>query len=187
MIKDIPLIKKSCNYRADNWPNGYRVTSAGYDIFSACCRAVPSRCGLYNEGKPYNPPRNGIRSQLKNSNKCNVEAKVPKEIPLNEFSLRRYLKRLQQSGNHRNMISQIEYLLTLAKASKSGLLPITYVQSNGGRLYAEGAVNLQNCKREMILPSNSGHATKWSKLSTRGDSHDKTNINHQKATQAAHS
>ncbi|OUG78853.1 hypothetical protein AZZ97_005229, partial [Klebsiella pneumoniae] len=25
------------------------------------------------------------------------------------------------------------------------------------------------------------------KLSTRGDSHDKTNINHQKATQAAHS
>ncbi|HCA7800917.1 hypothetical protein [Enterobacter hormaechei] len=149
MIKDIPLIKKSCNYRADNWSNGYRVTSAGYDIFSACCRAVPSRCGLYNEGKPYNPPRNGIRSQLKNSNKCNVEAKVPKEIPLNEFSLRRYLKRLQQRGNHRNMISQIEYLLTLAKASKSGLLPITYVQSNGGRLYAEGAVNLQNCKREI--------------------------------------
>lgn len=47
------------------------------------------------------------------------------------------------------MISQIEYLLTLAKASKSGLLPITYVQSNGGRLYAEGAVNLQNCKREI--------------------------------------
>ena len=39
----------------------------------------------------------------------------------------------------------------------------------------------------LILPSNSGHATKWSKLSTRGDSHDKTNINHQKATQAAHS
>ncbi|MEH9308981.1 prepilin-type N-terminal cleavage/methylation domain-containing protein, partial [Klebsiella pneumoniae] len=26
----------------------------------------------------------------------------------------------------------------------------------------------------LILPSNSGHATKWSKLSTRGDSHDKT-------------
>lgn len=39
----------------------------------------------------------------------------------------------------------------------------------------------------LILPINSGHATKWSKLSTRGDSHDKTNINHQKATQAAHS
>ncbi|VGJ40854.1 VgrG protein [Klebsiella pneumoniae] len=42
-------------------------------------------------------------------------------------------------------------------------------------------------KYQMILPINSGHATKWSKLSTRGDSHDKTNINHQKATQAAHS
>lgn len=149
MIKDIPLITKSCNYWADHWSNGYRVTSAGYDIFSACCNAVPSKCGLYNEGKPYNPPRNGIRSQLKNSNKCYVEVKVPKEIPLNEMSLWRYMKRLKQSGNQRNMVSQIEYLLALAKSSKSGLLPITYVQSNGGRLYAEGPVNLQNCKREI--------------------------------------
>lgn len=32
----------------------------------------------------------------------------------------------------------------------------------------------------LILPSNSGHATKWVNAQARGDSHNKTSINHQK-------
>ncbi len=37
----------------------------------------------------------------------------------------------------------------------------------------------------LILPSNSGHVTKWVNSQARGDSYEKTSINHQKATQAA--
>lgn len=148
MKADIPLLKQVTNHWADNWADGYIITQEGYDLFSNCCNAVVKASGLVDSNnRPYNPPRNGIRSRLKDGKKCHIKDVVPNEVYINKFSLLRLMGHLTQQGNYEHMASQIKWLITTAKASKSGFLPTTYIQSNGGRLYAEGALNLQNCSR----------------------------------------
>lgn len=146
--RDIPLIQQTCNYLAGKWANGYIVTSKHRHVFSECCNAVIKGCGLVDENnKPYNPPANGIRSILKDGRKCKIKDVVPNEITLNDFSLKRLRDEMKKSNSYEHHVNQIDALLSITKASKSGCLPTTYVQSNGGRLYAEGALNLQNCSR----------------------------------------
>lgn len=148
MKTDIPLFRQEISHWAGYWADGYIITKEGYNLFSSCCNAVVKANGLVdNNNRPYNPPRNGIRSRLKDGKKCHIKDAVAKEIDINEFSLLRLMQHLAQQGKSEHMISQIQWLVTTAKASKSGYLPTTYVQSNGGRLYAEGALNLQNCSR----------------------------------------
>ncbi|MDK4747091.1 hypothetical protein QOY93_17295 [Leclercia adecarboxylata] len=48
-------------------------------------------------------------------------------------------------------------MIAVVRASKSGRLPITYRQSNGGRICAEGAWNLQNCSRIIRYAALNGH------------------------------
>lgn len=146
MKKDIPLIQQTCNYLANKWANGYMVTNEHRHLFSECCNAVIKGCGLVDaNNKPYNPPANGIRSILKDGRKCKIKDAVPNEITINDFSLKRLKNELEKTYGNEHKINQIEALLSIANANKSGKLPITYTQSNGGRIYAEGAINLQNC------------------------------------------
>lgn len=145
---DIPLLQKITSYWAGNWSDGYIITKAGYNVFSNSCKAVVRTGGLEDENnRPYNPPRNGIRSILKDGKKCHVKECVPTEIVINEFSLRRLMEHLKQQSNSEHIISQIQLILATATANRSGCLPTTYVQSPGGRFYAEGPLNLQNCSR----------------------------------------
>ncbi len=158
MKMDIPLIKKVCNYVAGKWPNGYVVTNKGREIFSKCCIATKKGCGLVDSNnQSYNPPRNGIRSIMEDGRKCKFNEKVRSEIMINEFSLRRLVSELVKSKKNQHMINQGEILLAIANASKSGGIPMTYTQSKGGRFYAEGAVNLQNCSRELRKAALVGH------------------------------
>lgn len=150
MKKDIPLIQQTCNHVAGKWANGYIVTNAHRYIFSECCKTVIQGCGLVDENNnPYNPPEKGIRSILKDGRKCKSKIKdiIPNEIAINEFALKRLMGELSKTDGNERLTNQIAVLLSITKASKSGHLPTTYVQSNGGRLYAEGALNLQNCSR----------------------------------------
>lgn len=148
MKKDIPLIHQTCNYLAGKWANGYTANRSYRHIFSECCKAVVKGCGLVDENNnPYNPPAKGIRSILKDGRKCKIRESVPNEIAINDFSLKRLMDELEKTDGNEHLINQIEALLSVANANKSGQLPIAYTQSNGGRLYAEGATNLQNCSR----------------------------------------
>ena len=150
MKKDIPLIQQTCNHLAGKWANGYIVTNTHRNIFSECCKAVIQGCGLVDENNnPYNPPAKGIRSILKDDRKCKSKIKdfIPNEIAINEFALKRLMGELSKTDGNERLTNQIAVLLSITKASKSGRLPTTYVQSDGGRLYAEGALNLQNCSR----------------------------------------
>lgn len=148
MKKDIPLIQKTCNYLVDKWANGYTINRSYRHIFSECCNAIVKGCGLVDENnKPYNPPAKGIRSILKDGRKCKIKDAVPNEIAINDFSLKRLMGELKKNDGNENLLNQIVALLSIANANKSGQLPITYTQSNGGRLYADGAINLQNCSR----------------------------------------
>ncbi|EPI2799043.1 hypothetical protein ACS5LO_000430 [Citrobacter koseri] len=54
-------------------------------------------------------------------------------------------------------MNQIEYMLAIVRAIKSGRLPIAYRQSKGGRICAEGAFNLQNCSRAVRHAALTGH------------------------------
>lgn len=155
--KDIPLIEQVCNHVAGKWSDGYIVTKCGYDIFSQSCNTIQKGIGLENGNKPYNPPRNGIRSRLDDGRKCNFKDKVPNETRINTFSLFLLMMSKKQQGNNEHMINQIELLLATVKASKSGCLPTTYIQSGGGRFYAEGSMNLQNCSREIRKAALVGH------------------------------
>ncbi|KAA1051815.1 hypothetical protein [Pseudocitrobacter sp. 73] len=148
MKRDIPLIQQVCNHLVGKWPDGYITTSIGKSIFLKSCKSVVANSGLIDKNdKPYNPPRNGIRSQLKDGRKCKVELSVANEISINELSLRRLANEFDQTGGKESLINQIEYILAIARANKSGRLPIAYHQSKGGRFCAEGAWNLQNCSR----------------------------------------
>lgn len=158
MKADIPLLRQVINHWADNWADGYIITQEGYNLFSNCCNAVVKSSGLVdNNNRPYNPPRNGIRSRLKDGKKCHIKDVVPNEVDINEFSLLRLMGHLTQQGINEHVTSQIKWLIATAKASKSGRLPTTYVQSNSGRLYAEGALNLQNCSRIIRTAGLVGH------------------------------
>lgn len=148
MKRDIPLIQKICNHLKEKWPDGYIITSDGRNVFNKSCKSVLKNCGHVNDDNhPYNPPRNGIRSQLKDGRKCKFKGLVANEISVNVFSLKRLANELQTTGRNESLISQIELILAMVRASKSGCLPITYRQSKGGRFCAEGAHNLQNCSR----------------------------------------
>ncbi|MDV7021551.1 hypothetical protein R4P48_02505 [Atlantibacter subterranea] len=146
---DIPLIQQVCNHVAGKYSDGYIITKEGRDIFSKCCRATKKGCGLTDDNKPYIPPRNGILSALKDGRKCKIKDKIPVEVSINRFSLRRLMNELTRTDANGPLINQIEFILATADANKSGGLPTTYVQSNGGRLYAKGAFNLQNCSRKI--------------------------------------
>lgn len=148
MKSDIPLLRQVKNHRANHWADGYIVTKEGRDLFSRSCEAMVKGCGLVDDNNiAYNPPKNGIRSLLKNGKKCRIKDAVPKEIEINIFSLLRLMKHLKQQSDTEHLINQTLWMLTKVKANKSGCMPTTYIQSNGGRLYAEDALNLQNCSR----------------------------------------
>ncbi|GKV85600.1 hypothetical protein PEC301296_19120 [Pectobacterium carotovorum subsp. carotovorum] len=152
MIQDIPLIQQTCNYLATKWAKGYTVTNTHRNIFSECCNAVIKGCGLVDENNnSYNPPANGIRSIMKDGRKCKIKDIIPNEIALNTFSLKRFMGELSKTNGNECFTNQIRALLSITEASKSGCLPTTYVQSNGGRLYADGALNLQNCSRKIRI------------------------------------
>lgn len=158
MKRDIPLIRQICNHRAGKWADGYIITPVGKNIFLKSCKSIADKIGLVDKNnKPYNPPRNGIRSQLKNGAKCKIEVSVANEISIDQFSLRRLAIELEKKGNNELLIYQIEYMIAVIRASKSGRLPITYRQSNGGRICAEGAWNLQNCSRIVRYAALNGH------------------------------
>ena len=147
---DIPLIQQVCNHVAGKYSDGYIITKEGRDIFSKCCKLTKKGCGITDKNnKPYIPPRNGIVSALKDGRKCKFKDKVPVEVSINDFSLRRLMNEFIRTDNNGPLISQIEFFLAIADASKSGGIPTTYVQSNGGRFYARGAFNLQNCSRKI--------------------------------------
>ncbi|WP_431613856.1 hypothetical protein [Enterobacter cloacae] len=158
MKRDIPLIQQVCNHLAGKWPDGYITTSIGKRIFLKSCKSVVANSGLVDKNdKPYNPPRNGIRSQLKDGRKCKIELSVANEICVDQVSLKRLAKELDKRDGNELLISQIEYILAIVRASKSGCLPITYRQSKGGRLSAEGSWNLQNCSRIIRYAALNGH------------------------------
>lgn len=148
MKKDIPLIQQTCNYLVGKWANGYTVNRSYQRLFSECCNTIVKGCGLVDENnKPYNPPAKGIRSILKDGRKCKIQDAVPNEIAINDFALKRLMGELKKNEGNEHLLNQIAALISIANANKSGQLPIAYTQSNGGRLYAEGAINLQNCNR----------------------------------------
>ncbi|MBA0217343.1 hypothetical protein H0248_08190 [Pectobacterium brasiliense] len=152
MMRDIPLIRQTCNHLAGQWANGYIVIDTHRNIFSECCKAVTTGCGLVDDNNnPYNPPANGIRSIMKDGRKCKIKDLIPNEIALNSFSLKRLMVEFSKTDGNKHLTNQIEAFLSIIEASKSGCLPTTYVQSNGGRLYAEGALNLQNCSRKIRI------------------------------------
>lgn len=158
MKHDIPLLLQVCNHLAGKWSDGYIITSVGKNIFLNSCNSVVANSGLVDKNdKPYNPPRNGIRSQLKDGGKCKIELSVANEISINQLALRRLEKELEKQGGSEFLINQIKYMLTIVRASKSGCLPIAYCQSKGGRLCAEGAWNLQNCSRIIRFAALAGH------------------------------
>ncbi|MBE5214704.1 hypothetical protein IG611_05040 [Pectobacterium sp. A535-S3-A17] len=150
MKNDFKLFEQVSNHLAGKFSDGYIVTKLGYEVFSESCNSIPKGCGVVDESnRPYNPPRNGIRSRMREGRKCDVKEIVPNEIVINELALHRLMKELKKSGDNDHKIAQIEYILSIARANKSGHLPITYVQSDCGRFYAENAINLQNCSREI--------------------------------------
>ncbi|MCW2475929.1 hypothetical protein [Candidatus Symbiopectobacterium sp. NZEC151] len=150
MKKDLKLIEQASNHLAGKFPDGYIATKLGYEVFSESCNAIQKGCGVVDESnRPYNPPRNGIRSRMREGRKCDVKEVVPKEISINELALHRLMIELKKCRNNDHKIAQIESILSMAKANKSGCLPITYVQSSSGRFYAENEINLQNCSRQI--------------------------------------
>lgn len=158
MKTDIPLIHQVCNHLKDEWPDGYIITQAGNNVFLKSCKNITSNTGLVDKNnKPYNPPRNGIRSILKDGRKCKIKDSVANEIAINQFALKRLAGELKKQGGKESLINQIEFMLAIAKASKSGCLPVAYHQCNGGRLCAEGALNLQNCSRIIRHAALVGH------------------------------
>lgn len=158
MKRDLPLIRQICNHLAGKWSDGYIITPVGKNIFLKSCKSIADKSGLVDKNnKSYNPPKNGIRSQLKNGGKCKIELSVANEISVDQFSLRRLAIELGKKGREESLINQIEYVLAIVRASKSGRLPITYRQSSGGRIYAEGPWNLQNCSRIIRYAGLPGH------------------------------
>jgi len=158
MKSDIPLLYQVCNHLKDKWPDGYIIAQAGRDVFLKCCKSITSNIGLVDKNnKPYNPPRNGIRSLLKDGGKCKIKESVANEIAINQFTLKRLAKELKIQGGKESLINQIEFMLAITQASKSGCLPIAYHQCKGGRLCAEGAINLQNCSRIIRHAALAGH------------------------------
>ncbi|MCA6969333.1 hypothetical protein LF935_06765 [Pectobacterium carotovorum] len=148
--RDLKLIEQVSNHLAGKYSDGYIATKLGYELFSECCNAVKKGCGIVDENnRPYIPPRNGIRSRMRDGRKCDVKEVVPKEISINELALHRLMIELKKCRDNDHKIAQIESILSMAKANKSGCLPITYVQSSHGRFYAENEINLQNCSRQI--------------------------------------
>lgn len=158
MRHDMPLIQQVSNHLAGKWSDGYITTSIGKSIFLKSCKSVTIKNGLVDKNdKPYNPPRNGIRSQLKDGGKCKIELSVTNEISVDEISLRRLANKFNQLREKESLINQIEYMLAIARSSKTGCLPIAYHQSKSGRFCAEGAWNLQNCSRIIRYAALAGH------------------------------
>ena len=158
MKSDIPLIQQVCNHLKGEWPDGYIITHAGNNVFLKSCKNITNNTGLVDKNNiPYNPPRNGIRSVLKDGRKCKIKESVANEIAINQFALKRLAGELKNQGGKESLINQIEFMLAITQASKSGCLPIAYHQCKGGRLCAEGAWNLQNCSRIIRHAALVGH------------------------------
>lgn len=156
--RDMPLIHQVSNHLEGKWPDGYITTAIGKSIFLKSCKTVARNSGLVDKNdKPYNPPRKGIRSQLENGAKCKVDLCVANEIVVDQFSLKRLAVELGRQENNESLINQIEYMMAIVRASKSGRLPIAYHQSKGGRFCAEGAWSLQNCSRIIRHAALAGH------------------------------